>query len=98
MRNAWEGIEDFAHERKTWLKRFINLKNGIPSHDTLRRVVGKLDPKLFQTCFIRWIDGLQSKTEMQVIAIDGKTVRGSTDKANGRSVIHMVSAWACENA
>jgi len=94
---GWEEIEDFAHERKTWLKRFINLNNGVPSHDTLRRVFSKLDPKLFQTCFIRWVDGLQDKTSSQVIAIDGKTLRGSADKANGRSAIHMVSAWACEN-
>ncbi len=94
---GWEEMEDFANERKTWLKRFINLANGVPSHDTLRRVFSKLDPSVFQRCFIRWVDGLQSKTGGQLIAIDGKTVRGSEDKAKGRSAIHMVSAWACEN-
>jgi predicted transposase YbfD/YdcC len=94
---GWEEIEDFANERKTWLKKFINLSNGVPSHDTFRRVFNKLDPKLFQACFIRWVDGLRSKTSGEIIAIDGKTVRGSVDKANGRSAIHMVSAWACEN-
>lgn len=94
---GWEEMEDFAIERKAWLKRFINLANGVPSHDTLRRVFSKLDPCVFQRCFINWVDGLQSKIDGQVIAIDGKTVRGSRDKRNGRSAIHMVSAWASEN-
>ena len=94
---GWEEMEDFAAERKAWLKRFISLTNGIPSHDTLRRVFSKLDPSEFQRCFISWVDGLQSKIDGQVIAIDGKTVRGSRDKRNKRSAIHMVSAWASEN-
>ena len=94
---GWEEMEDFANERKAWLKQFITLANGVPSHDTLRRVFSKLDPCVFQRCFICWVDGLESKIDGQVIAIDGKTVRGSTDNRNGRSAIHMVSAWACEN-
>jgi len=93
---GWEEMEDFAYQREEWLKKFVPLKNGIPSHDTLSRVFSRLDPIKFQSCFIRWVDGLRSK-EGQIIAIDGKTVRGSADTVNKHSAIHMVSAWACTN-
>jgi len=93
---GWEEMEDFACQREEWLRTFIPLKNGVPSHDTLRRVFSLLNPDEFQSCFIQWVDGLRSKNG-QVIAIDGKTVRGSKNEGKDIKAIHMVSAWACDN-
>jgi len=83
--------------RKQLLKKYGSFKNGIPVHDTIARVVSSLDPKMMQSCFINWMKSAQVDTLGEVIAIDGKTVRGSYDKKSKKSAIHMVSAFAANN-
>jgi predicted transposase YbfD/YdcC len=94
---SWDDIEDFGKVKHDWLKTFLDLPNGIPSHDTFRRLFERLDPAEFQKGFVGWIDALHEATERQVIAIDGKTLRRSFDRAKGKSALHMVHAWATAN-
>jgi predicted transposase YbfD/YdcC len=94
---SWDDIEDFGHAKHGWLRAFLDLPNGIPSHDTFRRVFERLDPDEFQRGFLGWIEALHEATERQVIAIDGKTLRRSFDRAKGRSALHLVHAWATAN-
>jgi len=93
---SWDDIELFAHEKYTWLKRFLELPNGIPSHDTFNRVFTHLDPEEFRASFMAWMETLVTLTNGEVVAIDGKTLRRSHTKGHG--AIHMISAWACANA
>lgn len=93
---TWKQMSEFGHSREDFLKTFLELPNGIPSKDTIRRVFTALDSNAFEQCFIQWVSSITDLTKGQVVAIDGKTLRGA--KANGKkSSIHMVSAWACEN-
>jgi predicted transposase YbfD/YdcC len=94
---SWDDIEEFGHAKHDWLQTFLALPNGIPSHDTTRRLFERLDPDEFQRCFLGWIEALHEATEGQVIAIDGKTLRRSFDRAKGRSALHLVHAWATAN-
>jgi predicted transposase YbfD/YdcC len=93
---GWVNIEEFGKEKEEWLKTFLELPNGIPSHDTFGRVFSRLDPVQFEACFLEWVQSLTESVE-GVIAIDGKKLRRSHDKANGKKALHMVSAWAAEN-
>lgn len=93
----WVEIEGFGQAQEQWLKRFLALPNGIPSHDTFGRVFASLDGEQFQGCFERWIKSVSGITAGQIIAIDGKTLRRSHDQAQGKSAIGMVSAWATAN-
>jgi predicted transposase YbfD/YdcC len=95
--DGWTEIEIFGRRKEAWLKQFLPLENGIPSHDTFGDVFRMLNAEAFQRSFIRWIEGVFSVTGGQVIAIDGKTVRRSHDKTIGKDAIHMVSAWASAN-
>jgi len=90
-------IEQYGQEKYDWLKTFLALPNGIPSHDTIGRVLARLDPKQFQSCFLRWIRDICQLRSGEVVPIDGKTVRHSYDTELGQSAIHMVSAWAATN-
>lgn len=94
---GWEDIEEFGQSKEAWLRHFLELDNGIPSHDTFRRVFSLLDGAAFQERFIRWVDGVFTIMRGQVVAIDGKTVRGSQDEAAGKKALHLVSAWASAN-
>jgi predicted transposase YbfD/YdcC len=94
---SWDDIEDFGKAKHAWLKSFLDLPNGIPSHDTIRRLFERLDPEEFQKGFLGWIEALHEATERQVIAIDGKTLRRSFDRAKGKSALHLVHAWATAN-
>jgi predicted transposase YbfD/YdcC len=94
---SWDDIEDFGHAKIGWLKTFLPLPNGIPSHDTTRRLFERLDPEQFQRCFLGWVEALHEATERQVIAIDGKSLRRSFDRAKGKSALHLVHAWATAN-
>ena len=94
---SFPAIEDFGHEREEWLRRFLELPEGIPSHDTFNRVFRLLDPLKFQACFSSWMQAVAEETEGEVVAIDGKTLRRSFDKGRAKRAIHMVSAWATEN-
>ncbi|MGE5756267.1 MAG: ISAs1 family transposase [Planctomycetaceae bacterium] len=95
--DSWEHIEQFAKAKHSWLKTFLALPNGIPSHDTFARVFARLDPDEFQHAFLGWVGALQEATERRVIAIDGKALRRSFDRARGRSALHLVHAWATAN-
>jgi len=90
-------IEDFGHEREEWLKQFLELPEGIPSHDTFNRVLRLMDPVPFQACFLRWMQAVAEVTTGEIVAIDGKALRRSFAKGTGKRAIHMVSAWASEN-
>ena len=90
-------IEQYGHEKYEWLKTFLTLPNGIPSHDTIGRVLGRIDPKHFQSCFLRWMQHICQLSSGEVVPIDGKTLRHSYDTLLDQSAIHMVSAWAATN-
>jgi predicted transposase YbfD/YdcC len=94
---SYPAIEDFGHERAEWLKQFLELPEGIPSHDTFNRVLRLLDPVQFQACFLRWMQAVAEVTAGEIVAIDGKALRRSFGKGTGKRAIHMVSAWASEN-
>jgi predicted transposase YbfD/YdcC len=94
---SWNDMEEFGHAKRSFFARFLDLPNGIPSHDTFNRVFARIQPEEFQTCFLGWIQELVQLSAGQVVALDGKTLRRSGDKAAGKAPIHMVSAWASEN-
>jgi predicted transposase YbfD/YdcC len=94
---SYPAIEDFGHERAEWLKQFLELPEGIPSHDTFNRVLRLLDPVQFQACFLRWMHAVAEVTAGEIVAIDGKALRRSFAKGTGKRAIPMVSAWASEN-
>ena len=94
--NGWTGVEAFGKAKLDWLRMHFELKNGIPSHDTLGRVFGLLDPAMFQQAFIEWTQALADQVE-GVVSVDGKTVRRSHDESAGQGAIHMISAWANGN-
>ena len=93
---SWEDIELYGRSKQAWLKTFLALPNGIPSHDTFRRVFMLIDPDAFEGCFTRWAQSLTSKVEREVVAIDGKTVRRSGSRRHDHGPLHLVSAWASE--
>jgi predicted transposase YbfD/YdcC len=93
----WEDVEEFGKARLEWFRTFLELPNGIPSHDTFTRVFARLDPEQFQACFLGWMNAVAEVIGGQVIAIDGKVLRGSHDKGIGQAAIDMVSAWASAN-
>lgn len=95
--DAWTEVEDFGEAKQSWFSTFLELPNGIPSHDTFCRVFRLLNPAHFEDCFLRWIESIHHHTEGQVIAIDGKTLRRSYDSLKGKPAVHMVSAWASAN-
>lgn len=94
--DTWKNMEGYAKAKEDFLRTFLELPNGIPSHDTFNRVFSAIDSEQFEDCFIQWINTLAKITQGEVVAIDGKTIRGA--KANGKkSPVHMVSAWANDN-
>ena len=92
----WEAVEIWGNAKRTWLRQYIPLENGIPSHDTIGRVFAALAASTFQDCFTRWVASVCGSLEGQVVAIDGKTMRGSHHRGAGKKAIHMVSAFASE--
>jgi predicted transposase YbfD/YdcC len=95
--NSFAAIHEFGCARRQWFARYLDLSNGIPSDDTIGRVLARLDPGAFEKCLLSWMHAVQEATANRLIAIDGKTVRGSYDRRGGTAAIHMVSAWASEN-
>jgi len=94
---GWKDIVDFGHDKLDWLRKFVPLENGIPSDDTVARIIAGLSTKGFQSCFQSWIQSVAKLTEGEIISIDGKTHRRSHDKKANKKALHMVSAWASEN-
>jgi hypothetical protein len=92
---GWEAIEPFGQEKLTWLRKYFPFTNGVPSHECIRMVMISLSPKALQGCFARW---MQAVVEVaQGVAVDGKTIRRSFERAEGLGPIHLVSAWAKGN-
>jgi predicted transposase YbfD/YdcC len=94
---AWTEMEDFGRIKKEFLQTFLELPNGIPSHDTFRRLFMNLDPEAFERCLMKWTEALSATTEGKLVSIDGKCLRRSFDRAGEKAAIHMVSAWVEEN-
>ena len=95
--DSWMGIETVGKAKEAWFRRFLTLEHGIPSHDTFGDVFAKIDSEAFQKRFMRWVESVFRVTKGQVVAIDGKTLRGSHDHAIGKAAIHLVNAWASAN-
>ncbi len=93
---SWNEIEDYGNAKVDWLERFLYLPNGIPSHDTFNRVIRSLDPKELNDSFVAWTKSIAELTDGEVVAIDGKCMRGSSDDGTG-TYTHLVSAWASAN-
>jgi predicted transposase YbfD/YdcC len=91
---SWEDIELYGRSKRAWLETFLALPNGIPSHDTFRRVFMLIDPDAFEACFTRWAQSLADGIEREVVALDGKTVRRSGSRRHEHGPLHLVSAWA----
>jgi predicted transposase YbfD/YdcC len=92
--DSWVDVEKFGHAKRDWFARFLELPDGIPSHDTFGRVFARLDTAEFLLCLQNWLRSLHFSLKEQGVAIDGKTLRGSFDAASGKSALHVVSAWA----
>jgi len=90
-------MEEFGQSRENWLREYLELPHGIPSHDTFGRVFALLQPAAFEESFLRWVKQMVELNPREVVAIDGKTVRRSHDRGGEREAIHVVSAWAREN-
>lgn len=95
--DSWVAIETYGNAKRSWLESFLSLPNGIPSHDTFARVFARLDPQALEASFQQWVKALISTLDAQLIAIDGKTAKGSYDREGGGKALQLVSAWASEH-
>ncbi len=93
----WSTVEEFGKSNEEWFTEQLDLEHGIPSHDTFGRVFSLIDTQQFSECFSRWVSDIAQLSEGEVIAIDGKCLRRSIDKASNKAAIYMVSAWAQQN-
>lgn len=94
---GWEEFEAFGEEKEQWFRKFLELPNGIPSADTFRRVFGRIDPKQLRKALAQWAQTLQECLQGKVVAIDGKTLRGSFDSTNAIAPLHSLCAFATES-
>ena len=95
--DTWVEIENYGIAKQQWLETFLELPNGIPSHDTFARLFARLRPEQLQQCFLSWVQAVFNLTDGQLINLDGKTLRGSYERGGKQGMIHMVSAWASQN-
>jgi predicted transposase YbfD/YdcC len=95
--NDWVAVETFGKAKQEWFQEFLELPNGIPSHDTFGRVFALLSPDQLQESFLSWVQAVAQVTAGQVVAIDGKTLRRSYNRRSAKAAIQMVSAWATQN-
>jgi predicted transposase YbfD/YdcC len=93
---SWEDIALYGRSKQAWLETFLALPNGIPSHDTFRRVFMLIDPDAFEVCFSRWVQAWARGFKREVVAVDGKTVRRSGSRRHDHGPLHVVSAWASD--
>lgn len=94
--NGWADVERFAQSKRKWFLRYVRLKEGIPSHDTFGRVFARLDTGEFLTAMHAWVDTFVDSLRGRGVAIDGKTLRGSFDRAAGKTALHTITAFACD--
>jgi len=90
--DAWTQVAEYGRSKSQWFEKFLQLPNGIPSHDTFGRLFARTDPKGFPTFFARWVHDIGQSLNGKTVAIDGKTLRGSQDRINAKSPAHMISA------
>ena len=95
--DTWVDIELYGKAKEVWLKTFLALPNGVPSHDTIARLLAALNPERLQNCFLSWVRSVAHLSAGEIVAIDGKTLRHSYDSGGDKGAIHMVSAWAHQN-
>lgn len=95
--DSWSEVEEFGRSKEAWLRQYLSLPAGIPSHDTFGRVFRLLDAGAFQRRFMQWVETHFTRAKGEVIAVDGKTARGSRDEFQGQEAIHLVSAWASQS-
>lgn len=95
--NDMVAIATYGKAKQAWLETFLELPNGIPSHDTFSRVLALLDPQQLHECFLSWVQLVSDQLELKLIHIDGKTARGSYDREQSLKALHTVSAWASEH-
>lgn len=95
--DSWVEVEAWGRTKLKWLRKYLRLPNGIPSHDTFSDVFGRLKPEQFESAFVSWVQAVMQVTAGQVIAVDGKTLRRSHDRRLGKDAIQLVSAWATAN-
>ena len=93
---SWDDMALYGRSKLAWLRTFLDLPNGIPSHDTFRRVFMLIDPDTFETGFTVWVGSLMAGFEREVVSVDGKTIRRSFDHGRDQAPLHVVSAWASE--
>jgi hypothetical protein len=94
--NDWDEIEEYGNEKEAWLKKYVGLKNGIPSHDTINRVFARLKPDELQVCFMDWVQSVVSKSSHNIVSIDGKRLCNGGENGS-KSMIHLVNAWSNSN-
>ena len=94
---GWEDMENYGLSKYDWLEQFLALPEGIPSADTFPRVFEPIKPKVFEACFRPWVKSIVEAPGAQAIPIDGKTLKGSYDREQGKSALHLVSAWSSEH-
>jgi predicted transposase YbfD/YdcC len=93
----WDEMEIYGKEQIRWFRKYFPYKKGIPSHDTISRLFAKLDPEKFCKYFTEWVQALRKGIDKEVIAIDGKAVKGSAERSKGKKSLYYVSAYASEN-
>lgn len=94
--DEWEEIQAYGERKESWLRKYVELPNGIPSHDTINRVISAIDPKVMQERFVQWVQGIATLSKGEVVSIDGKRLCGS-GKDSKESIVHMVSVWSDAN-
>jgi len=94
---SWVEVENYGLAKQEWLETFLDLPNGIPSHDTVERLFARLRPEALQQCFLNWVQAVFEISGGKLIAVDGKTLRGSYERGGKQGMIHMVSAWAVQH-
>jgi hypothetical protein len=95
--DSFDDMEEFGNAKRAWFERFLELPNGVPSHDTFNRVFAALNPRAFQDCFVGWMNAVCERCGLRGVQIDGKAVRGTAGKNALRGCLHLVSVWAQEN-
>jgi predicted transposase YbfD/YdcC len=94
---TWNDIENYGKSKEAWLRQYLQLPHGIPSHDTFNRFFSALDPEEFEQAFIRWVSDVAEMTKGEIVSIDGKSLRGTREASHSKRAVHIVSAWANSN-
>jgi len=92
--DGWVAIEAYGNAKYEWLKSFLELPNDLPSHDTFSRVFARIEPQQFQKYFLSWVNAIVGELELNVIAIDGKTMKQFYDRNDQQKALHIVTAWS----